>query len=115
MFVRIRSSLLIFFIVLSANLLYSQGGEYRALPLPTVADVNRALSGLNLPGYGSAACAAAYPASMPVPCMPIDPQTLAYAFAAGDPTKLVMLKHGNSTFSQGAAGSKRLAHPRLAE
>ncbi len=65
----IRSFLLIFFVVLFDNLLYCQGTAYKSQPLPTNAELSGGLSGLK----------------------PVDPQSVAYGLAGGDPIKLQRL------------------------
>jgi len=88
----IRSFLLIFIVVVFDSLLYCQGSAYKSRPLPTNAELSGGLSGLNLPGYGFAACAASYPASTSVPCFPVDPQSVAYGLTGGNP-----MRHANGT------------------
>ena len=97
MFGRMRTSLLILFIIGFASLFYCQGNDYRSLPLPPTAELSGALSGLNLPGYESAACAAAQPASTSVPCFPVDPQSVAHGLAATDPIAFASLSHETPT------------------
>lgn len=95
----IRTIVLIYFIVLPANLLYSQDKRaQRTTVTARVADLNGVLSGLNVPGYGSAACAAGYPASTRMPCFPIDSQTVAYGLSARNPINVTTLHKNGMIF-----------------
>jgi hypothetical protein len=81
---RTQCLLVVWLIVLSESLSYCQGREYSVLPMPTTPQLNYNLSGLNLPGHGSAVCLSSQPTSLRQVCFPVDPQSVAYGLVPGN-------------------------------